>query len=384
MLFRTFLARWTLRDGGYGMLDQQVLQLMAECLLGIAQLAVGVGIGVWFLQRRGVRPEADLRRARDLALQLHELTTFVTSSVDAHHEQVATIDAQLRIDNGGGERPVTDLMVGVVGDMIRANRELSSKLFQAQHQLEQKTAEIEAHITEAMTDPLTDLPNRRALDEQLVSRLDGWRKHNLPFSLLLVDVDHFKRFNDTHGHQVGDAVLKLVGESLRTALRRHDFVTRFGGEEFAVLLPYTTLDDAMIAVRKALVAISEATLVHNGQALKITASGGLATVQPYEDGESLIRRADEALYAAKEAGRNRGYAHFSNRCAPIPAEASGTLAAPAPLDISSDANIEPISEQLLAACIELREHVERLANASRGSAPAKPIAVIEPAATPSD
>lgn len=356
--------------GGY------FLQLSIECILGIAQLAVGVAIGVWFLQRRGVRPEADLRRARDLALQLHELTTFVTSSVDQHHEQVATIDAQLRIDNnnnnGEGERPVTDLVVGVVGEMIRANRELSGKLFQAQHQLEQKTAEIEAHITEAMTDPLTELPNRRALDEQLVSRLDGWRKHNLPFSLLLIDVDHFKQFNDTHGHQVGDAVLKLVGESLRTALRRHDFVARFGGEEFAVLLPYTTLDDAMIAVRKALGAISEAALVHEGEALRITASGGLANAQSFEDGDSLIRRADEALYDAKEGGRNRGYAHFGNRSAPIPSEAGGSPSAAPPIDIAAESNLEPISEQLLAACVELREHVERLAHSNRGTSGAQP------------
>lgn len=356
-------------------MNQQVLHLLTECVLGVAQLAVGVGIGVWFLQRRGVRPEADLRRARDLALQLHELTTFVTSSVDAHHEQVATIDAQLRIDNGAREddRPVADVVVGVVGEMIRANRELSDKLFQAQHQLEQKTAEIEAHITEAMTDPLTDLPNRRALDEQLVSRLDGWRKHNLPFSLLLIDVDHFKQFNDTHGHQVGDAVLKLVGETLRSALRRHDFVTRFGGEEFAILLPYTTMDDAMIAVRKALGAISEAVLVHNGQALRITASGGLANILPYEDGESLVRRADEALYAAKEGGRNRGYAHFGNRCAPITADASASSPVTAPVDSASDTSLEPISEQLLAACVELREHVERLANSSRESKPVEPV-----------
>ncbi|MEX2170383.1 MAG: GGDEF domain-containing protein [Pirellulales bacterium] len=357
-------------------MNQQVLHLFTECILGIAQLAVGVGIGVWFLQRRGVRPEADLRRARDLAMQLHELTTFVTSSVDQHHEQVATIDAQLRIDNnngGEGDRPVTDLVVGVVGEMIRANRELSGKLFQAQHQLEQKTAEIEAHITEAMTDPLTELPNRRALDEQLASRMDGWRKHNLPFSLLLIDVDHFKRFNDTHGHQVGDAVLKLVGESLRTALRRHDFVARFGGEEFAVLLPYTTLDDAMIAVRKALGAISEATLMHQGELLRITASGGLANVQPYEEGESLVRRADEALYAAKAGGRDRGYAHFGKSCAAIPAEACGSLPAAPPIDIASDANLEPLSEQLLAACVELREHVERLSAANRESNAAKPV-----------
>jgi diguanylate cyclase len=268
---------------------------------------------------------------------------------------------------------VTDLVVGVVGEMIKANRELSGKLFQAQHQLEEKTAEIEAHITEAMTDPLTELPNRRALDEQLISRLEGWRKHNLPFSLLLVDVDHFKLFNDAHGHQVGDAVLKLVGETLRTALRRHDFVTRFGGEEFAILLPYTTIDDAMIAVRKALTAIAEAGLQLGDETLSITASGGLANIQQFEEGESLIRRADEALYAAKNGGRNCGYAHLGNRSIPIPAAAdlsASDIKVPA-LSDSSDPVLEPLSEQLLAACIELREHVERISSSNRKPASAK-------------
>lgn len=341
-------------------MNADILRLGIDCILGVAQLAVGVAIGVWFLQRRGARPEADLRRARDLALQLHELTTFVTTSVDQHSEQVATIDAQLRVD---GEEPVTNLVVGVVGEVMRANRELSDKLLRAQNQLEQKTAEIESHITEAMTDPLTELPNRRALDEQLVSRLDGWRKHHLPFSLLLIDIDHFKQFNDTHGHQVGDKVLKHVGETLRAALRRHDFVARFGGEEFAVLLPYTTLDDAMIAVRKSLLGIADSVFEHEGQTLQITASGGLANIQNYEDGESLVRRADEALYAAKHAGRNCGFAQYADRCARIPDDAA-PAAAP-PVDIASDANLEPISEQLLAACVELREHVERLSAAGR-------------------
>jgi diguanylate cyclase len=304
-------------------------------------------------------------------MQLHELTTFVTSSVDQHHEQVSIIDAQLRTENAPDDRPVTDLVVGVVGEMIKANRELSGKLFQAQHQLEEKTAEIEAHITEAMTDPLTELPNRRALDEQLISRLEGWRKHNLPFSLLLIDVDHFKLFNDKHGHQVGDAVLKLVSETLRTSLRRHDFVTRFGGEEFAVLLPYTTIDEAMIAVRKALNAIADAELPHGDEILRITASGGLANIQQFEEGESLIRRADQALYAAKNGGRNCGYAHLGNRSIPIPPAtdlSASDLKCPA-VNVVSDPGLEPLSEQLLATCIELREHVERISSGNRESTP---------------
>jgi diguanylate cyclase (GGDEF)-like protein len=136
------------------------------------------------------------------------------------------------------------------------------------------------------------------------------------FSLLLVDVDHFKKLNDVHGHLAGDQVLATMGRSLRTAIRREDAVARYGGEEFAILLPCTALEPAVRVAENVRQSIAKIAVDHGGQRLSVTASVGLATIQAEELAETLIQRADAALYAAKAGGRNCAYVHNGSECRP--------------------------------------------------------------------
>ena len=117
--------------------------------------------------------------------------------------------------------------------------------------LKQQAGEISTYMSEARTDALTGLPNRRALDEDLTRRLAEWRRHGRPLSVMMIDIDHFKKFNDTYGHQVGDAVLQQVAALLRKTMRESDFVGRFGGEEMAVVLPGTEATEACLAAERA-------------------------------------------------------------------------------------------------------------------------------------
>ena len=158
----------------------------------------------------------------------------------------------------------------------------------------------------ALTDTLTGVPNRRALDEDLGRICHLANRHNENHSLILVDLDHFKAVNDTHGHLIGDQVLRMSAAGLTRTLRNSDRVYRFGGEEFAVLLPHTDAPHAREAaerIRLALASLALDRLV--GAPLCITASCGVATHLAGESPEQWLARADEALYRAKQAGRNQ-------------------------------------------------------------------------------
>jgi diguanylate cyclase (GGDEF)-like protein len=133
----------------------------------------------------------------------------------------------------------------------------------------------------------------------------------------MVDVDHFKRFNDTHGHQAGDEVLKQVASALRGTMRDMDVVARYGGEEFALILPGTGLHDAQRAAERARAAVAAVRVAHQGKELRVTASLGTAQAMPGDEPATLVSRADQALYASKQAGRDRVYFHSGSLCLPI-------------------------------------------------------------------
>ena len=158
----------------------------------------------------------------------------------------------------------------------------------------------------ASSDPLTGLLNRRGFDARLAQALAMARRSGRPLSVIAIDIDHFKRVNDTHGHEIGDDVLRRLALQLQGWLRASDVVARLGGEEFIVLLPDTALAQAQQIARELVASVQEQA---HDQMGPITISAGLSALRPHEeDASALLRRSDEALYAAKSAGRNRALA----------------------------------------------------------------------------
>jgi diguanylate cyclase (GGDEF)-like protein len=155
---------------------------------------------------------------------------------------------------------------------------------------------------QAATDALTGLPNRRSLDRALAAQLALAQREKRPLSLLMLDLDHFKAVNDTHGHGVGDAVLRAFAQRVQAQLRPSDVCARYGGEEFVVLLSGTKELLAVETAERLRRAVADGPLVPG---VAITVSVGLATWRDGEDAAALLARADAALYAAKRAGRNR-------------------------------------------------------------------------------
>lgn len=191
---------------------------------------------------------------------------------------------------------------------------------------EQELAEVNARMVEvlraqAIRDPLTGLFNRQYLDETLMRELRRSRRRKGPFSLAMLDIDHFKIFNDTYGHAAGDEVLKELGKLLRETVRASDIACRYGGEEFVLVLLDADLAAGLPTVERVCREIKRKQCVYRGQTLPgITVSAGLAQYPVHGTSpEELLRAADEALYAAKNAGRDRieiSSAHPERKTAP--------------------------------------------------------------------
>ena len=164
---------------------------------------------------------------------------------------------------------------------------------------------LEVQRQKALLDPLTGLPNRAAWSERLDHEVNAWHQSGNSLSLAMLDLDHFKRINDGYGHLAGDKVLKIIANVLRKRLRPTDFIARFGGEEFVLLMPDSSLADAL-AVGEVLRAAIEACPFHfKGEPVTVTVSMGVAQFLPGERSDLALKRADAALYRAKAAGRNQ-------------------------------------------------------------------------------
>jgi two-component system, cell cycle response regulator len=158
----------------------------------------------------------------------------------------------------------------------------------------------------ARVDPLTGLANRRAFDEALAAAVARAHRAAAPLSVVALDVDHFKRVNDAHGHAAGDAVLRELAARARAALREGDLLARVGGEELAALLPGEPLEGAADAAERLRAAVAAAPFAAGTAALPVTISAGCAALEPGDrDGGALLARADARLYEAKRSGRNR-------------------------------------------------------------------------------
>lgn len=192
--------------------------------------------------------------------------------------------------------------------MEYANNRLESNMMNIMAEIERMRRELDQVKEEVLTDALTGISNRKAFDASLQHIIEGVRETRTAFSILIADIDHFKRFNDNYGHLVGDKVLRFVAATLKRCLKGKDTAARYGGEEFAVILPETPISGAEVIAEQIRVAVSSGVLkdrTNDQDYGRITISIGIAQYRHNELPNDLIRRADHALYLAKNRGRNR-------------------------------------------------------------------------------
>src|SRR5690348_1245843 len=217
----------------------------------------------------------DAARASMAAQQLRDLARNVASDVGAHNSFVESITDQL-VDIEQGTAEGGAVVMDVVAKMLDANKRLQSRLEDAEQKIQNQAEEIRNQQFEARTDALTRLANRRAFDSFLVESTELFVTHRQPFSLIMLDVDNFKQFNDVHGHPAGDEVLRTVGRTLGRAVNTGDLACRYGGEEFAVILSNMTIADGQLAAERIRKAIEGMSVQFGGNALRVTASVGVA------------------------------------------------------------------------------------------------------------
>ena len=222
----------------------------------------------------------------------------------------------------------------------------------------------EMHRTDTLSDALTQVANRRAFDYELKRRVTEWNRQRSPLSLMLLDIDRFKRLNDTHGHQAGDIVLREVASLIATGCRELDLVARYGGEEFGIIMPNTPAHEAMKVAERIRCGIEAARFEIGHLSIKATVSIGLSQIDRGEEESDLVQRADEALYASKQAGRNCSHQHSDAGIEPFGAFDTRTVRA---ADASpANVRVESVDEPSLAGRhVFIDELRRRLAESAR-------------------
>ncbi len=318
--------------------DSMSLLLVLNLVFAVVALAVGFVAGVWFHSSRhtsqGNAPDAEAERQKQIEREraalatdrLRDLAGGVAGDVGEHSARVSEITDALRALDTSDVEATGAGLIDALGKIVTANESLQEKLTKAEEQIAAQAREIHLHESEARTDSLTGLANRRAFDDEMKRRYSESTRQGQPLSLLIMDIDYFKKFNDTHGHQAGDEVLRAVGQQLVATCRDMDLPCRYGGEEFAVVMPATTVAEGTIAAERIRESVESMTVQFEGRELKVTTSVGLAQLSDFDDVARLLKRSDEALYASKGAGRNCGHYHDGSHCLPFTPDTAPTSA----------------------------------------------------------
>ncbi len=203
---------------------------------------------------------------------------------------------------------ILSMVMNDTTDMISKNKKLEEELMKSSSVMQDLRRDLEMVRKEALTDGLTNLANRKAFDAEIQNLIEEARVNKTTLSLIMMDIDHFKSFNDNFGHQIGDQVLRLVARTLTEGVKGRDMACRYGGEEFAILLPETNVQGAMQvgnALRKTVAGKDIINRATGEKIAQITLSGGSAEYIEGETIEDFIGRADAALYTSKRNGRNQ-------------------------------------------------------------------------------
>jgi diguanylate cyclase len=241
--------------------------------------------------------------------QVMALVDAAARSASKHNASLEDVSTKLgKAGDRDAVRGIIETLVQTASDIKRDNRALEARLKSTKQEITQLQQNLEAVRTESMTDPLTTLANRKYFEEVLARSIAAASASAEPMALLLADIDHFKTFNDTHGHLTGDQVLRLVGMAVKQNVKGEDMAARYGGEEFAVVLPRTAMREAVAIadqIRRTVMSkelMKRSTGEHLG---RVTVSIGVAAHRRGDTIHALIERADGCLYAAKRNGRNR-------------------------------------------------------------------------------
>jgi diguanylate cyclase len=254
-----------------------------------------------------------VRKVSDQVQQaITELAVMLGSVKSATSEYGETLgDVTQRIQNAESLEDLGDVVSIILNDtreMVEKNQELEEQLSTSSEQVTELKRNLDSVKKEAMTDGLTGVANRKHFDKAIVDMCEEAVANATPLVLIMVDIDFFKKFNDTYGHQVGDQVLKLVARTLTDNVKGRDLVSRYGGEEFAVLLPETPREPALKVAEMLRRSVESKEVINktsNEVLGRITLSMGVAEYTPGEGISQLIERADAALYTSNKNGRNR-------------------------------------------------------------------------------
>ncbi len=300
--------------------------LLITVVTGLSMICMGTGIGWWLRglsaapdtteatsEATGEKNENNREVAQDVMDRLRQVVVSMSANVDEHNDRMLEINNRLTSDEDVSSEDV----VAAINSLVQANTKMKQDLESAETRLMEQEAQIVSREREAITDALTKLRNRRGFDDETARCEKLQREMDVTSSVMILDVDHFKKFNDTHGHQAGDEVLRAVGRALEGAVTKREVVCRYGGEEFAIIFPGRPVERAREMSEKARAAIGAELVKFEGKDLQVTASAGLAEFSLNETTRSVVKRADMALYKSKEAGRDCGHWHDGKESFPF-------------------------------------------------------------------
>lgn len=261
----------------------------------------------------GSAPESDAAAIERSKLVIHALLQNVAENVTSLIAQSNRYDSSLEGHRAAIQKAMTiagiqkleRVMLGELDQVIAANGKYRTQLKEANDRLQAQQEELERLHSDMGQDFLTKIPNRRAFDERLAEELERARRYGHPLSLVVIDVDHFKRVNDVFGHLAGDRILRALAQILDENKRSSDFLARYGGEEFVIILPETPSDRARVLAEKTRLKVQHSVFRYETNAINITISLGVGGLLPDDTTETLFARVDAALYLAKQNGRNR-------------------------------------------------------------------------------
>ncbi len=250
-------------------------------------------------------------RTREILADSHSAIKDSIGVIESHDRFLNGFSRKLEEKKKEGKdvSQLIEVLIDEIREVREENKRISSELKRSTEKLRSLQEQITSHIEHTTIDYLTQVLNRGAFDRILRMRLEQFHRYGHIFSLMIIDPDNFKEINDTHGHIVGDEVLKEVAYTLQRELRKQDVVARYGGDEFAVIVSLPLMDALKVAERLKN-AVAGIEMNWKGENLKITVSIGVAQSREGDTPYSILQRADAALYLAKAQGKNRVRSEF--------------------------------------------------------------------------